>query len=153
MLKLRILTIVLVAAGVACNSSPADEAADEATWLTSFDDALAEAKQIGKVVMLDFTGSDWCGWCKKLEAEVFTTQAFNDYATRNLVLVTVDFPKRRELPKAQQEQNSKLAGKYGVQGVPTLIFINAGGRELGRMGYVPGGPKAFIAKADKILGK
>ena len=71
-------------------------------WLDDIENAKEQAKQGGKRILLDFTGSDWCGWCKKLDAEVFSQQEFKDYAAKKLVLVEVDFPKGFKLPDATQ---------------------------------------------------
>ena len=71
-------------------------AADEPTWLTDFPKAQAQAKKDSKLVLMDFTGSDWCPWCIKLHNEVFTTPEFTEYAKKNLTLVQVDFPHKKE---------------------------------------------------------
>ncbi len=125
---------------------------DEAEWLTSLPKALEQAKADNKVVMLDFTGSDWCPPCMKLKKEVFTKPEFAEYATKNLILVEVDFPQRKRLSKAQQEANDALAEKYNTSGmIPTIVLMNKDQKVLGSVGYTPGGPKAFIAELEKIL--
>src|SRR5437667_5690546 len=90
--------------------------AEELNWLTDLAKAQAQAKKENKLVMLDFTGSDWCGWCIKLNKDVFSTQEFADYAKKNLVLVEVDFPKRKTLSADQKKANQALAEKYKIQG-------------------------------------
>jgi protein disulfide-isomerase len=90
--------------------------AKDLEWLTSAPDAEKKAKEEKKVVLLDFTGSDWCGWCMKLKKEVFDTKEFAEYADKNLVLVEVDFPMHKKLPEAQQKSNSALQEKYKVNG-------------------------------------
>jgi protein disulfide-isomerase len=117
-------------------------------WLDDLDKAKAQAKAENKKILLDFTGSDWCGWCKKLDKEVFSTQEFKDYAAKNLVLVELDFPKSFELPKATKEQNEKLMQKYKIQGFPTVVVLSSGGNKSGELGYVPGGPAAFIKELE-----
>jgi thiol:disulfide interchange protein len=82
----------------------------EPGWLTSVPDAQAQAKSENKLVLLDFTGSDWCVWCKKLDAEVFSQQAFADYAKSNLVLVEVDFPAQKKLAAALAKANDRRHG-------------------------------------------
>ncbi len=81
--------------------------AEDLTWLTSVPDATARAKKESKLVLLDFTGSDWCSWCKKLDAEVFSKAEFADYAKKNLVLVTVSISRsRRNWPPIWSRQTT-----------------------------------------------
>ena len=109
-----------------------------ADWGTDYKAALAQAKSQNKLVLLDFTGSDWCGYCKLIDKEVFDKQAFKDFADKNYVLVTVDFPHGKELPAEVKQQNDDLGKQYGIEGFPTLVVVNADGKELGRqVGYNP----------------
>ncbi len=119
-------------------------------WLQDFAKAKTIAEQRRRPLLLDFTGSDWCGWCIKLKAEVFDKQEFQNYARQNLVLVELDFPRRKTLPAAIKQQNKSLAAKYGIRGYPTIILLDARGNELGKTGYVRGGPSAFIREVRKI---
>ena len=128
-------------------------AADELNWLTDLPKAQAKAKQENKLVMLDFTGSDWCGWCIKLNKEVFSQPAFADYASKNLVLVEVDFPRSKPQSADLKKTNEALQDKYKVEGYPTIIVLNSDGKKVGELGYQPGGPKAFIAELDKLKKK
>jgi thioredoxin-related protein len=110
---------------------------------------LERAKSENKMVLLDFTGSDWCPWCIKFDEEVLSTGKFNDYAATHLTLVTVDFPNSKEQSDALKQANQDLKNKYNVNGFPTFILLDSDGRELGRqVGYRPGGPDAFIAELD-----
>ena len=118
-------------------------------WLDDLEKAKAQAKAENKKILLDFTGSDWCGWCKKLDAEVFSQQAFKDYAAKHLVLVEVDFPRSFQLPEATKKQNDELAKKFKVQGYPTIVITTASGTKRGELGYMPGGPEAFIKELKK----
>ena len=118
-------------------------------WLNDFEKAKAQAKAENKKILLDFTGSDWCGWCKKLEAEVFSQQAWKDYAAKKLVLVELDFPKGFQLPDETKKQNEKLAQKFQVRGYPTIVITSASGNRKGELGYVEGGPEAFIKALEK----
>lgn len=118
-------------------------------WLDDFEKAKAQAKAENKKILLDFTGSDWCGWCKKLDREVFSQQAWKDYAAKKLVLVEVDFPKGFQLPEETKKQNDKLAQKFKIQGYPTIIITSASGLQKGQLGYVEGGPDAFIKALEK----
>ena len=128
---------------------PRDENA-EVTWTTDALAALAKARSENKMVLMNFTGSDWCGWCIKLDKEVFSTSAFAWYARENLVLLKVDFPRTRQLPASEALQNETLARKYAINGFPTLVVLRPDGTEKGRLGYVPGGPKAWLSELKKL---
>jgi len=119
-------------------------------WLDDLEKAKAQAKAENKKILLDFTGSDWCGWCKKLEAEVFSQQAWKDYAAKHLVLVELDFPRGFQLPPETKKQNDDLATKFAIQGYPTIIITSASGQKKGELGYMPGGPEAFIKAVQKV---
>jgi len=123
--------------------------AEELKWHTDLAKAQAEAKAEKKMVMLDFTGSDWCGWCIKLNKEVFAKPEFVEFAKKNLVLVEVDFPRKKEQSAEQKKANQALQSKYKIQGYPTLIVLDADGNKVGELGYVAGGPKAWIEKFEK----
>jgi protein disulfide-isomerase len=125
-------------------------AAESVTWLTDLPKAQAQAKAEKKLVMLDFTGSDWCGWCIKLNNEVFSKPEFAEYAKKNIVAVEVDFPNKKKLSAEQKKANDALAKKYGIQGYPTIIVLDADGKKVGELGYLKGGPKAFIAELEKL---
>ena len=101
-------------------------------------------------MLVDFTGSDWCGWCVKLDREVFSQPEFKEYAAKNLVLVEVDFPQTKAQSKEQQAKNKALAEKYSIRGYPTVLIFNAAGKEIGKLGYMPGGPQAFIEALEKL---
>ena len=122
-------------------------------WDDDYDKALAKAKAEKKMVLLDFTGSDWCGWCIKLDKEVFSKKEFKDYAKDNLVLVEVDFPQGKRQTKKLKEQNEKLKNEHSVQGFPTIIVLNPEGQKVGQLGYMPGGPEAFLAKLKELQDK
>ena len=128
--------------------------AADLTWLTSVPDAQTRAKKESKLVLLDFTGSDWCSWCKKLDAEVFSQPQFADYAKKNLVLVEVDFPAQKKLDAALAKANDALKVKYKIAGFPTLIALKPDGAVVwNQVGYLEGGPKAVIAKLDEAKKK
>lgn len=124
-----------------------------AGWDDDYDKALAKAKSEKKMVLLDFTGSDWCGWCVKLDKEVFSKTEFKNYAKDNLVLVELDFPRGKQQSKKLKEQNEKLQKEFGIRGFPTIIVLNAEGQKVGQLGYMEGGPAAFIAKVNELKGK
>lgn len=123
----------------------------QAVWHDDFTKAHALAKQEKKLVLLNFTGSDWCGWCKKMKADVLLKKEFLEYAAKNVVLVDVDFPESKEQTASIKKTNQTLKQKYGANGYPTFVLIDADGKELGRhVGYSQGGPAKFIAKLDRF---
>lgn len=122
------------------------------TWSTSWDQAQEAARKLKRPILVNFTGSDWCGWCIKLHKEVFDEGAFKEWAAKRVVLLELDFPSRTPQPKELKEQNARLSQKYDVQGFPTILFLDAEGEVLGQSGYLPGGPKAWLADAEKTLG-
>lgn len=122
-------------------------------WEDDFDKGLAKAKAAGKPALVDFTGSDWCIWCKRLDAEIFSKQEFKDYVKDKFQLVEVDFPQLKPLPQKKAEAHEALAKKYKIEGFPTVLVLDGSGKEIGRLGYVEGGPKAFIAELEKVAKK
>ena len=127
--------------------------AEELTWLTDVPKAVAQAKEEKKLVMLDFTGSDWCGWCIKLHKEVFSKPEFAEYAKKNLVLVELDFPHGKKQSDELKKANEALMTKYKIEGFPTIIVLNAEGKKVGETGYVAGGPKAWLEEFAKQVKK
>jgi thioredoxin-related protein len=142
-----------IAVGVLVCAALLQAAAAELNWQTDLPKAQAKAKTENKLVMLDFTGSDWCPWCIKLHKEVFSQPEFADYAKKNLVLVEVDFPRGKPQTAELKKANAALQDKYKVEGYPTIIVLNGDGQKVGELGYQPGGPKAFIAELDKLKKK
>jgi thioredoxin-related protein len=133
--------------------SPKPEAASaaEATWLTSFETAQARARSEKKLLLINFTGSDWCPPCIMLERQVFSQPEFEEYAAQHLVLLEVDFPRRKELSNEQKAANEQLAERYGIYGFPTVVVLDSNGKTLGQLGYEPGvGPQDFIAALEKL---
>ena len=119
-------------------------------WFGDVQAAQEKARRENKIVLLDFTGSDWCGWCIKLKSEVFDKPEFAEFAQAKLVMVEVDFPRYKAMAHLQRQGNARLAKTYHVTGYPTIVVLNQGGQPLGRLGYVAGGPKAFIAKLESL---
>ncbi len=121
-------------------------------WQTDLSKAQAQAKKENKLVMLDFTGSDWCGWCIKLNAEVFSKPEFEEYAKKNLVLVEVDFPRKKKLSEEQQKANNALQAKYKIEGYPTIIVLDGDGKQVGQLNYMSS-PQPFIEGLAKMKKK
>ena len=122
-----------------------------AEWLTNYDQALAKAKAENKPILIDFTGSDWCGWCIRLKSEVFSKPEFESWAQQNVVLLEVDFPRNKPQNATLRAQNQKLAEAYNIEGFPTLVLLNAQGQEIGREGYQRGGPSVMIRRLEKLF--
>jgi len=119
-------------------------------WSDDYKKSLEQAKADKKMVLLDFTGSDWCPWCIRLDKEIFSTSEFKDYAKENLVLVELDFPQGKTLPRAVQKQNAELQEEFAIQGYPTVIVLDSNGKAIGKLGYMAGGPAPFIAELNKL---
>ena len=144
MKKILALTLLLTLGLV-----PALRAAD-GTWQTDPEKALADAKGSKKLVLMDFTGSDWCSWCIKLNKEVFSQPEFQQYAKDNLVLVKVDFPRGTPQSAEEKARNEALAKKFRIEGFPTVVVLNSEGKQVGQLGYMKGGPSAFIDALKRI---
>jgi len=119
-------------------------------WLTDYKKAQQEAKTSNRLLLVDFTGSDWCGWCIKLDREVFSKAEFKDYASKNLVLMEVDFPRAKAQTVGVKKQNQELAQQYQIQGFPTILVLNGDGQKIGELGYMEGGAATFIAELEKL---
>jgi len=114
-------------------------------WSDDYKASLATAAKEHKNVLLDFTGSDWCGWCIRLKHETFDQPAFKEYADKNLILVEVDFPQGKSQSHEVKKQNDALQQQYQVQGFPTLVLLSPEGKVIKQQsGYIPGGPKGFV---------
>lgn len=132
----------------------------ELVWHTDVNKAINISSQTEKPLFLFFTGSDWCGWCKKLVSEVFDKPEFKKWATKNIILVEIDFPRRTPISAELKKQNSELQKMFGVRGYPTGWFVTpkqVDGKvefnNLGSQGYVRGGPNAWINGASQIINK
>jgi protein disulfide-isomerase len=110
--------------------------AGEGQWLTDFAKAQEKAKAEKKMVLVDFTGSDWCPPCKALHKNVLTSEEFTKFAKDNLVLVEIDFPRSKPQTPEQKKANKELAKKYDVSGYPTVIVFDSNGKQLSKkVGY------------------
>ena len=118
--------------------------AEEGLWITDFDAAKTQAKAGGKLILADFTGSDWCGWCMKLKAEVFDKDEFKAAAPKSFVLLELDYPHKKELPEALRKQNEKLQEQFQIEGFPTILLLDADGKVMARTGYQEGGAAKYV---------
>lgn len=138
----------IIVALIACCAIARLHAAD-ITWLTDVPKAEAQAKNENKLVLMDFTGSDWCTWCKKLDKDTFAQPEFANYAQKNLVLVQLDYPANKPQSDDLKAANAALAKKYNIQGYPTLIALKPDGTVVWtQVGYLEGGPQALIDQLD-----
>jgi protein disulfide-isomerase len=134
--------------------APASEAATAPViWMTDYKAALEKAKADRKHVLLDFTGSDWCPWCIRLEKEVFSQPEFKAYAATAFVLVKLDFPQRTPQPAALKAQNEALSRQYGIEGFPTILILNPDGNLVETTSYREGGATAYVEHLKGILGR
>ena len=129
-------------------------------WHTDLNKAIEISIESEKPIFMFFTGSDWCGWCIRLQKEVFFKPDFVKWAKENLVLVELDFPRRKKLEESLKQQNENLRQMFAVRGYPTGWFVipeieenKVNFKRLGSQGYVAGGPKNWIDGANKILSK
>lgn len=120
-------------------------------WETDFAKASAEARKSGLHMLLDFTGSDWCGWCMRLDKEVFNRNEFKQFAKDNLVCVQLDFPRQKKLTKELEEQNGALAKKHGIRGFPTIVILSPEGETVGLAGYQEGGVARYVQGLKRMI--
>ena len=125
--------------------------ADTVNWQTDFDQALALSKKEGKPVFAFFTGSDWCGWCIKLDKEILSKKEMIQYLNKKFIPFKADFPRKNKPSKQVMEKNYNLMEKYGVRGYPTIIITDAEGKVSGSTGYMRGGPQAMMKTLDKYV--
>jgi len=143
----------IIVALLACFALAQLRAAD-VNWLTDVPTAEAQAKKDNKLVLMDFTGSDWCAWCKKMDTDTFAKPDFADYAQKNLVLVQLDYPANKPQSDGLKTANAALARKYNIEGYPTLIALNPDGTVIWtQVGYLDGGPKALIDQLEQARKK
>ena len=145
-MRTHFLSFLLVLTAAATGAHGAD-----AGWLTDYQQALTASQKSGKAILADFTGSDWCGWCIKLKKEVFDTEQFKTWAAKNVVLLELDFPRKKEQSEDEKKQNQELAQSHGIEGFPTVLFLDHTGKKLGETGYIAGGPAAWIATAEPTI--
>lgn len=125
----------------------------EVKWLDNYDQAIKISKEKKIPILINFTGSDWCGWCIKLDKEVFSKKDFASYATKNLVMLKLDFPKNIKQSEEMKKANRALADKFKIEGFPTIVLINSDGKEINRTGYQEGGEKKYIEHLNSLLKK
>ena len=154
-MKKIFITLVLIVSGLTA------QAQEGLTWYQDMSKAVEASRQERKPMFLFFTGSDWCGWCMRLQNEVFKTPEFVSWAKEHAVLVELDYPRRTPQPEDIKQQNAQLQQMFQVQGYPTVWFVKPvlkdDGKinleQLGSTGYVAGGPSKWIEGANEIIAK
>ena len=121
------------------------------TWLMNYEEAVNLAQHTSKPMVLYFTGSDWCGWCQKLEDEVLNTREFSQAVGDKLIFIKLDFPMYTSLPSGLKAQNQQLQEKFSVQSFPTLILLDSEQRQIGITGYRKGGPREYTSHLFKMV--
>lgn len=153
-MKKLMIALLLVTGSLTMQAQENDQ-----VWYSDVKEAMKVSKKSKKPLMLFFTGSDWCGWCIRLQKEVFKTPEFTKWAKDNVVLVELDFPRKKQLPAELQKQNMELQQTFQVRGYPTVWIVNAttnkekqvNFEQLGTTGYVAGGPSKWLEGANQIL--
>ena len=148
--------LIIIVLALSCLSV---EAQENLKWHTDLKEAIKVSNKSKKPLFLFFTGSDWCGWCIRLQKEVFKTKEFADWAEKNVTLVELDFPRKAAQAQELKQQNAQLAQFFQVRGYPTVWFASANENKEGKVsftpygntGYVAGGPVAWLNAANKIL--
>lgn len=131
-----------------CSSSAKDNSLH---WYTNLAKAEQTAQKVNRPILVDFTGSDWCIWCKRLDNEVFSKDEFKNYAKNNLILVKIDFPEKIQQTPATKYYNQQLAQKFGVQGFPTVFLLSSKGEPIARTGYQAGGAANYVQHIKSLL--
>jgi protein disulfide-isomerase len=153
-MKIQFITSIAVLMMVsAALAAPAigEENAVELNWLTDLTEAQQLATENGKPILVNFTGSDWCKWCITLDKEVFSQQEFIDYATENLIMVKLDFPRRTAQPQEVKDRNQHYASQYKIRGFPTIMLLEENGDVIAQTGYQRGGATAYVSHLESLL--
>lgn len=160
MKNIKYITLVVVAILVWSFTSTSKNTDKGLVWHTDMKIASEIAQKQDKPIFMFFTGSDWCGWCIRLQKEVFKTPEFETWAKEKVILVELDFPRRTAQPDNIKAQNAQLQQMFAVQGYPTVWFVKSGKKDgkinfeqLGSSGYVAGGPKVWLDGANQIIAK
>ena len=137
-----------LAAVALCLSTLSLSAAD--AWLTDLDEGIKVAKAEKKAILVDFTGSDWCGWCIRLKKEVFDQKEFAA-ASKDFVLVELDYPQKKQQSAEVKAKNKALSEKFGIEGFPTIMLLDANGEPFAQTGYQAGGPVKYLAHLAELM--
>lgn len=125
-------------------------ASERVTWLTDLDEGIKVAKTEKKAILVDFTGSDWCGWCIRLKKEVFDQKEFVA-ATKDFVLVELDYPQKKQQSPEEKAKNKAWAEKFSIEGFPTIMLLDSNGEPFAQTGYEAGGPVKYLAHLAELM--
>jgi len=164
-MKKWIAISLLLLLGTGCQGEDPTSSSNEATadvsenthaetthgWLTDFAEAQKQSTEKNLPILINFSGSDWCGWCIKLDNEVFSKDEFKAYAKDNLILFLADFPNQKEQPNDVKAQNEALSKTYKVTGFPTILLLDSKGDVIAKTGYQRGGPTAYVEHLKTLL--
>jgi protein disulfide-isomerase len=145
--------VMIVFAGLLMAADKPPTTQPSAGWITSYTKAVELAKESGKPILADFTGSDWCPPCMKLAKQVLDTKAFEEWAADKVVLLKLDFPNRKPQDAATRKQNAELSNKYKIEGYPTVMLISADGKEYSRQVGYGGKPEPWKKELEANLKK
>lgn len=124
---------------------------NQINWFTNYDQAVQQARSASKPMVVLFTGTDWCTWCKKLDKEVLDQPEFAGAIADKFIFVKIDFPMNKTLPADQTARNKQVQKQFSVAGYPTIVVLDDKQTLLGTVGYRPGGPKAYAEYLMKML--
>jgi thioredoxin-related protein len=119
----------------------------EPRWERDLEKAKQIAARDGRAILASFEGTDWCPWCMKLRREVWLDNTFKEYAKGQLVLLLIDFPRAFELPEAEKKQNHALASRFAIEGLPTVVLLDAEGKRLAHR--LPAGGRGEVRRAPR----
>ena len=148
-----LITLIMISACIAENPEGNKENTEESkiAWFTNLEKAQEVAQEKNIPIFIHFTGSDWCGWCWKLEEEVYSKLIFQEYVAENMVMVTIDFPKKIKQSEKIVAYNRALATRFGIRGFPTVQLLDSDGTPIAQTGYQYGGPENYIEHLKELL--
>ena len=145
-----LITLIMISACVAENPKENKEEGKIA-WFTNLEKAQEVAQERNIPIFIHFTGSDWCGWCWKLEEEVYSKPIFQEYVAENMVMVTIDFPKKIEQSDEVKAYNRALSTRFRIRGFPTVQLLNPDGTQIAQTGYQKGGAEKYIEHLKELM--
>ncbi len=148
---ITILSFLLVGSRLDASDEVALVGAESGKWTMDYEAALKLASAKKLPLILNFTGSDWCGWCKLMDKNVFAGESWQKFAADKVVLVTLDFPQDQlKVPQDYKIRNEALRQKFGIQGYPTYIVLDSDGSTI--LGQLSAGqdktPESFIQEFE-----
>jgi protein disulfide-isomerase len=154
----KIISLLIILSISSYLIAQADYKAANEGWLVSLEEAYKLHEKTGKPILANFTGSDWCGWCIRLTKDVFSTNEFKTWSKDNVILLELDFPKRKSLPDEIKAQNASLQNSFKITGYPTIWVFNLNKKTtgefdidaLGKTGYTKT-PEDFIDSVEKMI--